>query len=298
MTSDQVASAWSLWPLIVVGIGVGLVLSRTPLEFLGGIVVAATFGLMVGALVTVGGSGFPSTVCGSEVGTTSFESRSGTFGNSADIDLQLDCGRLDVHGVTGGGWTFDGTGDADREPTVDADGDSLRIRSGDDDFRVGLVGTRDDWQVGVPTGVPLAFRVQLNAGQATLAPGAVRLSQLDVQFNAGAVTIDLGSAASLDEIDLQGNAGSASLILPNASVTGRLQVNAGSIEFCTPPGAGLRIRTGDNPIGSYNLDGEGLGRDGDTWESDGFDSADVRIDLRVEANVGSITLNPEDGCDE
>jgi hypothetical protein len=274
------------------------VLSRTPLEFLGGIVVAATFGLMAGALVTVGGDGFPSTVCGGESGTTTFESRSGTFGNSADVDLQLDCGRLDIHGVTGGGWTFDGRGDADREPAVDADGDSLRVRSRDADFRVGLVGRRDAWQVGVPTGVPLSLRVQLNAGQAALAPGAVQLRQLDVQFNAGAVTIDLGSAVSLEELDLQGNAGSASLTLPNASVTGRLQVNAGSIEFCTPPGAGLRVRTGDNPIGSYDLDGEGLERNGDTWESDGFDSAAVQIDLRAEANVGSITLNPEDGCDE
>jgi hypothetical protein len=298
LTTDQVAAWWGLWPLIIVGIGVGIVLGRTPFEFLGSIVVAATFGLMAGAFVTVGGQGFPGDVCGSETGQSTFESRSGTFAGPASVDLQLDCGRLDVHGVTAGGWTFDATGDPAGEPSVDADGDSLRVHSREGGFRAGFVGRRDDWQVGVPTGVPLTLNVQLNAGQATIAPGAAQLDDLSVQLNAGSITIDLGEVTTLDSIDVQGNAGSASLTLPNASLDGRLQVNAGSIEFCVPAGAGLRVRTGSNPIASYDLDGEGLLRNGDTWESPGYDSADVRIDLRVEANVGSISLNPEDGCDE
>ena len=48
LTSDQVASAWTLWPLILVAIGLGLVLRRTPLDGLGGILVAGVFGIIVG----------------------------------------------------------------------------------------------------------------------------------------------------------------------------------------------------------------------------------------------------------
>ena len=50
LSEDQVGRLWTLWPLILVGIGVGLILSRTRFDFLGGIIVAATFGLMVGRL--------------------------------------------------------------------------------------------------------------------------------------------------------------------------------------------------------------------------------------------------------
>ena len=44
LTSDQIGRLWDLWPLIIIGIGVGLILSRTRFDFLGGLIVAATFG--------------------------------------------------------------------------------------------------------------------------------------------------------------------------------------------------------------------------------------------------------------
>ena len=52
------ARAWELWPLLLVGAGVGLILSATPLRALGGIVVSATFGVMLGAFIAVGFGGF------------------------------------------------------------------------------------------------------------------------------------------------------------------------------------------------------------------------------------------------
>ncbi len=54
LTSEQVASAWTLWPLILVGIGLGLVLRRTPLEGLGGLIVAGVFGIIIGGLLRRG----------------------------------------------------------------------------------------------------------------------------------------------------------------------------------------------------------------------------------------------------
>ena len=298
LTTDQVSSWWSLWPLLIVGIGIGLVLSRTALDFLGGLVVAATFGLIVGAVVTVGFRGFPGSVCGSEVGTTPLEARSGTFSGPAAVDLQLNCGRVDVTGLPGSDWSFSGTGDGDNPPTVTADADTLRVRARENGARFAFVGRQERWAVGIPTGVPLSLDVQLNAGQARVAPGTAELAAVNVQVNAGAVHLDLGTASALESVDVQGNAGSATLILPDASVSGRLQVNAGSIRFCVPAGTALRVQTGDNPIASYEFDGHGLVRTGNTWQSPDFDSASVRIDLRAEANAGSITLNPEDGCDE
>ena len=47
----------SFWPLILVGIGLSLILARTALDLIGGLIIAATFGLMVGGALTVGFGG-------------------------------------------------------------------------------------------------------------------------------------------------------------------------------------------------------------------------------------------------
>ncbi len=59
LTQDQVAEWWRFWPLLVVAIGLGLILRKTPFEGLGGLLVAVTAGVMVGSLVAAGGTGFP-----------------------------------------------------------------------------------------------------------------------------------------------------------------------------------------------------------------------------------------------
>src|SRR4051812_7227969 len=67
---DLVARSWQLWPLLIVGAGLGLLLRRTAFDFAGGLVAAATFGLMLGGLFAVGTdfAGF-SRACGSDAGT-------------------------------------------------------------------------------------------------------------------------------------------------------------------------------------------------------------------------------------
>jgi hypothetical protein len=297
LTTTQVESWWRFWPLIIVGIGIGLLLSRTPFEFLGGLLVAATFGVMIGGLLAVGGRGFPATVCDPEGATTPLAGSSGMFTGAASVDLRLDCGVLTVSGGDGQGWTFGGAANEDRPPRIEANGTSLRVASPDGAVGVPFVGRRDAWDVTLPRDIPVSLSVQVNAGSATVAPGAAQLRAVEVQLNAGQATIDLGEVSTIDSIDVQGNAGSASITLPAVSLTGRFQVNAGAVEFCAPPGVALRIRTGDNPVAAYDFDGQGLVRSGTTWESPDFATADVRIDLRAEANAGSITLNPEDGCD-
>ena len=95
LDADQVGRLWSLWPLILIGIGVGLILRRTRLEFLGGLIVAATLGLMVGGLLSVGSTGFAGGNCGGAGATQPFETRTGTFGATGSIDVQLNCGNAD-----------------------------------------------------------------------------------------------------------------------------------------------------------------------------------------------------------
>jgi len=60
VSSSALGEAWRLWPLILVGIGLGFVLSRTPAFFIGGTVVAVCLGLVFGSVLAVG----PNIGCG------------------------------------------------------------------------------------------------------------------------------------------------------------------------------------------------------------------------------------------
>lgn len=296
ISANQILGWWNLWPLILIGIGVGLVLSRTSFEVIGSLIVAGTVGVMVGAFLAVGIGGFSGGVCGNDRGTGAFEEQSGTFEGPAEVSVEFNCGDLAVSGTPGTSWTFGGRGDEGHQPIVEADAASLRIRAAERSF-VPFTSTGESWEVGVPEAVPIGLRVELNAGRATISPGTGELRDVRLQVNAGAIVADLGSASAIGSIDVQTNAGAASVTLPEESVTGRVQVNAGSIEVCTPTGAGIRIHSGGG-LGGNNFGEAGLEQSGDTWESSGYADAAVQIELDAEANLGSIALNPADGCDE
>lgn len=297
ISNDQLGRFWNLWPLILIGIGIGLVLSRTRFDFVGGLIVAATVGIMVGGLLSAGVNGFSGGACGSNAATSAFPAKDGMFVSAGQVELQLDCGDLTVGTGQGSAWHLEGTDTKGVGPNIDSSGSSLDIRSRNANGTSFLgFGDRDTWRLTLPTAPELGLDLQLNAGRGTVALGGATLGAVEFQMNAGSATIDLGSVAAIKTIDMQLNAGSLGLTLPNLSLTGSIQANAGSVEICAPPGAGLRLHTGESIIASYNYAGHGLVQDGKTWTTPGFDSAAIRIELDTNANAGSFTLDPEDGC--
>jgi hypothetical protein len=288
---------WSLWPLVLIGIGLGLILSRTRFAFVGGLVVAATFGIMVGGVLAAGVSGAPGASGGSTRATEAFQAHDGTFASTGDVELRLDCGDLTVGVAQGSAWHLEGRDTDGTGPLVESGQSSLDVRTRHEGSPSWLgFGDRDTWQLTLPTAPRLDLDVQLNAGQGRIALPGATLGAVGLQMNAGSATLDLGSAAAISTIDVQINAGSLGVTLPNLSVTGSIQANAGAVRICAPPGAGLRLTTGESIIASYDYDGHGLVHDGSTWTTPGFASATVKIDLETKANAGSSTLDPEDGC--
>ena len=299
LTDDQVARLWTLWPLILVGIGVGLLLSRTRYGFLGGLIVAGTFGLMVGGLLSTGVSTISTGSCGSEASTVAFPTRDGTFsGNSAEVTLELNCGKLNVATAQGAAWRVEGHAREAAGPEIDADADSLQVRSPKGDTGpFWLFSQHDDWTVTMPTAPTVDLNLKLNAGSSTAnLPGAT-IGIVDIDLNAGASTVDLSQVAAIERLEAGLNAGSLGVTLPNKSMTGSIQANAGAVRLCAPDGAGLRLRTGENIVASYDYGNHGLVQNGSTWTTPGFETAAVQIDLETRANAGSFTLNPADGCD-
>ena len=145
--------------------------------------VAGTFGLMLGAVLAIGISGFPGGVCGNELGSTAYDEQTGAFDGPADVDIGFNCGALAVTAprVRRGRSQEGATAMSRRRST--ADGSSLRIRGAERSFVPFSKG--EHWNVTLPEDVALGIRVQLNAGDATVEPGAVELSDVEIQVNFG-----------------------------------------------------------------------------------------------------------------
>jgi hypothetical protein len=293
-----VRQAWELWPLILIGIGVGLVLGRTRAAFVGGLIVAVTFGLIGGSLLAAGWSA-PFASCGIGGGNGSgaaFATRSGSLGSDAVVDLTLSCGDLAVTTAAGSTWTVAGSDEKGVGPQIEASLDRLLVetarRSG-----VAIFGAGDKWQVTLPQDPRLALEISVNAGSARLDLAGANVPKAAATVNAGDLRLDLSNAALVAQLEATVNAGSLKVRLPAQTVTGSLTANAGSIEVCVPSGVAIRLHTSDNPLGGNNFGSRGLLRSGSDWVSSGFDSAATRIELSTTANVGSINLNPENGCE-
>lgn len=292
--------AWELWPLILVGIGLGLLLRRTPIAIVGSVVVAVTFGLMAGSLVAtgvgaVGGLG----PCGLDHRTSAgdpFPAQSGTLAGTARVRLEMNCGSLDISAGDGTGWTVNGTSDGGRAPAITTTGGNLTLRVPE---RAGIDLGPWDWQVRLPREPSINLVLIANAGSARLDLAGMNVPTAKVTANASEARLDMVGTNAAERLDATANAGTLTLLLPTppGTLQGTISVNAGSARICAPAGVALRLTGSTRALGSNNFGDRGLVHDGDAWSSVGFADATTRIDLSVSATLGSITLDPEDGCD-
>src|SRR5690349_10721577 len=170
--------AWQLWPLLLIGAGLAVLLARARAAVVGGLVVAITAGLILGGLVVngtggfdlgrFGRGGFPS-CAGAEAGTP-FADQRGTLGPGATVSIELDCGGMDISAVDGSRWSVSGSSPDGRPPAVDATSDRLSISSPPRSARVGLGGTTPGgWTIELPRDARSDVEASVNAGEASAA---------------------------------------------------------------------------------------------------------------------------------
>lgn len=297
--ASTAARAWELWPLLLIGAGLGLALRGTSLASVGNIVVGLAFGLMAGGLVVGGIGSAPVTFCGTGSGgetAANNSSRAGTLVDGAKVDLQVDCGSLTASSQAGSDWSVAWPKGA-TNPRIQASDGSLRVEMGNQHgFAVG--NSNASWTIGLPSDPAIDLSLAVNAGSAKLRQLQAHVTSASVSVNAGDARVDLTQVTGLRTVDGSVNAGSLSIALPAMStqLSGNLSANAGNLRICTPPDVPLRIQMSDEPLGSNNFSQRGLTRSGDTWTRGVVGVGDGGISLEVSASLGTITLDPEDGC--
>jgi hypothetical protein len=280
------------WPVILIGIGLGLLLRLTPYAAIGGVVVAATVGVLIGSFVSGGITASGAVACtGNRAGGPSV-ARNGTMTGPATINAELTCADVELTRAPGAGWTLDVvTGGAD--PTIASSDSSLTLRSRDG---VGpFTGDREVWRIALPADAAIGGSFTFNAATADLRLGGGAVAGLSTTYNAVDALLDLGGATGTPTLNATLNATSMDLVLPAVPMSGSMTLNAASLEVCTAPGTALRIDF-EETLGSNNFAAAGLVQNGRTWQSADYVTAATRIDLDVTANVSSMTINPAGGC--
>ena len=281
--------AWRFWPVIIIVIGLAVIAARTQFAVIATVLAGLVVGGMAGSLVAGFPDGFSFGCDGNAEETVSEE---GSFGTEAEVDLNLNCGDLNVTTAAGSDWSVVArySGDA---PQIAADPGSLRVESGDNFSIFGAGDADQSWDVTLPTDPTIDLSIDANAASSLLELDDATLVGLTIDANAGEVDLRL-PGASVSDLSVEANAGSVSIEVDDGTqLAGSVEMNAGSLDLCVPEGVGLAITMADDNVTfSHNLDDLGLTREGDVWRSGSGDA----ITLSVEGNAASFTLNPDGGC--
>jgi predicted membrane protein len=132
--------------------------------------------------------------------------------------------------------------------------------------------TRNVWDVKLTSGVPVDLDVEFGAGDSTVDLSQVDVRELHVLTGAGETTVDLTGPRTAD-------------------VTGDIEAGVGRLTVKVPSDVGVRITGAQDGIGDFNV--EGFSMDGDAFVNDAWDTAAVKIELRVQRGVGEVTVEQQ-----
>lgn len=291
-TLDRTAVAdtvGTLWPLAVIVLGLGLLLRRTPASLPTGVAAAVVPGLLLGGAL-VAAPTLPAPCNGGTVAGQA-QTQQGSIDGRGTVELDLACGDLQASMQPGNAWRLDSTDGADRRTSVSQTGTGFtaRAQGGSRGWSQGPVA----WTATLPTAPVLDVTARIEAGRGRLDLAGAQLGDVRLNVDAGDLRADLTGAA-LGRLTLGVNAGSAVVTLPADAFSGSVTANAGSVRVCVPASLALRVNA-TSSLASVRFNG--LVRQGDTWVSpQSTATPTATADLTVDANVGSVTINPEGGC--
>jgi hypothetical protein len=255
-----------LSPLVWVLLGVGMMVLLCGAGFF-----ALTAWVTTTAVKVVGD--IPAVV----VGPTQTDTSSIRLGaaQTADVTLNIGAGKLTLTG--GAANLLDGTFtynvDAWKpELTYHVNGSTGTLtvqQAGANGFSRTPDSTRNDWDLRLKDGVPLALTANMGAGESTLTLGSLTLTRLNVHTGAGEATVDLAG-------DWKQN------------LTATIEAGVGQTTVKLPRDVGVRVKAAQSGLGKVHANG--LTASGDTYTNAAYGHSPVTLDLTVQMGVGEITL--------
>jgi len=195
----------------------------------------------------------------------------------ARVHVKHGAGRLRVDAGAGPGELVAGTFGGGLEHRVRREGDSLNV-----EMRISRGAFPDmffpwtwgpgrtlDWTFGLNPKTPLALHFETGAGEAKLDLTNLQVTDMHLETGASSTNLTLPANAGHTQARVEAGAASVTVRVPS-SVAARIQTEAG--------------------LASITVDRNRFPRESGEYRSPDYDTASNKVDLRVEAGVGSIDV--------
>ncbi len=268
---------WQFWPvfLILAGLEILAAQSNSALVHFGAVALGLVVVLALIALSVIGQG-----VAGIG-GATTTRQVSEKLGNirQAEVTVALNAGDLEVSALGDGDaliqGTLEGAGSqvntVQQDYTVSGSRGTFSLQNSDrGTFVVPFAGNRvQRWQLALTSQVPLDLRFTTGAGESRLDLRRLKVPTLRLNTGVGNTTVTLPAEGQV-QAEVDGGVGGLTIEVPQG----------------TP--ARIDVSTG---IGRTNVDQSRFRPAGDhVYQTDNYDAAESRIDLRIRAGVGTITV--------
>jgi hypothetical protein len=277
---DIWGTLWRLWPVLLIAAGLELIIGHR--SFLGSLVVVLLlFGVLFGVLYWAlnqdsdAAQAWNANITRGEL--SSVEINQPLNGaESASIAISLGAGQLRLAALPESSGLIEGqielrSGErAEPEFALRDDEASFTLRN-ENPAVVPTLGQWEGstvWDLGLTRDIPITLDVSTGAGEAQL-----DLSQL-----------------TIEQLKVETGVGSTQLYLPRqGQVSAQVETGVGAMDIIIPTGMAARIRT-DQGLSAIRVSGKNYRQDGDVYETPDFVGAPNRIDLSIDAGIGTITV--------
>lgn len=189
------------------------------------------------------------------------------------VKIHYGAGRLNVHGDAGPGVLLAGNFGGGLDHKLRREDGKLRLTLRSPQGSVWIwpwwaPGERD-WSFGLSNDVPLYLDVETGASEALLS--LTELNVKSLRLSAGASSVRVRLPARADQTPVKVEAGAA------------------SVSLRVPEGVAARIHT-ESGLASISVDRGRFPRAGGYYQSPDFETAENRLEIRIEAGVGSVEI--------
>ena len=289
----------SLWPLILIVIGLDLLFGRRS-PVIGGLIGLLAILAVLAVLIAGPALGLPTASVGVLQTRTLTEPVNGA--TSADVILDFSSQPVSLHPVKSaanlleaqieyyGGLSYASTGSAARKISLTPSGGFSFFLGSDANAR---------WDIGLNPAIPISLHLGGASGSQSLDLSTLHLTAFFLDQGSGSVDASLPPSPDAYTAEFQGASGSLDLSLPaNANLTLRLTGGSGSINLHLPAGAAVRVEVRSSGSGSVSLPANlsqtssGANRKEGVWQTAGYDQAAFKINIICDdLGSGSFTLN-------
>ena len=190
---------------------------------------------------------------------------------SAYVKLDHGAGRLTMHSGAGSGEILNGTFGNGLSYKSHMEGDRLEVKlRTSQQAWAWWPGESLDWDIRLNSDIPLSLKIDSGASVSILDLSDLKVTDLDINTGASSTELTLPANAGHTHVDIDTGASSLKVSIPPAVA------------------ASLRIKSG---IASVNINSRFPRLESGLYQSGDYSTATNRVDMTIDAGVGSIEVN-------